>query len=174
MSQSSSSDANGVPKGDEVATSASQSATSPEKPAPLFTTGHDEQSNVWPSVERRQGQRRTDERRSGEDRRDDERRNDERRANERRGIEAPVDDPDFQREDGAGLWPSLDWRAGDRRADDRRANERRSEERRVRERRTGERRKTERRAGSIWEGQVELDEDIDDVAEAGNYKGGLD
>src|SRR5688500_7343452 len=94
MSQSSSSDANDLPKGDEVATetttsdSPSAHTSSHEKPTPLFTTGHPEQPKVWPSVERRQGQRRSTERRTGDDRRDAQRRNDERRATERRTIEA--------------------------------------------------------------------------------------
>ena len=146
------------------------------KPAPLFTTGHDEQSKAWPVVDRRQAERRENERREGEDRRSDDRRDDERRSpDERRSVEAPVDDPDFKLEDG-GLWPSLDWRPGNRTVEDRRASDRRADDRREgRERREREnRRRGDRRQSGNLQDEVELSQDYDDLAEAGDYKGGLD
>jgi hypothetical protein len=175
MSQGFTEDAHASAKGHEIASSAEPSSETPNlKPTPLFTAGHPEQPNAWPFVERRQGQRRHFERRAGEDRRDIQRRSDERRRDERRAVVAPVDVPELKREEG-GMWPSLDWRAGNRRLDDRRASDRRMEERRNgADRRAKERRKVDRRQGSQWEGQAALDEDIDDLAEAGDYKGGLD
>ena len=154
-------------------TGANAGAVPAEKPAALFTAG--QAPTGWPFVERRQSERRHSDRRGGGDRRLDNRREaNERRDAERRIIMAPVEDPSFQR-DGGGLWPSLDWRPGDRRLDDRRASERRIEDRRSNDRRTSaERRRGDRRKGSLWEGQAALDENIDDLAEAGAYKGGLD
>ena len=173
MSQQSQSDANGPHRADEVPHA---SPTSAAKPTPLFTAGHEEQAKEWPSEERRQAERRTDERREAEDRRDSDRRDDERRsADERRTVEAPVDDPEFKLEDG-GLWPSLDWRPGNRKLEDRRDSERRADERRAgRERRQREnRRRGDRRQDGNLQSEAELNEDYDDLAEAGDYKGGLD
>jgi 23S rRNA (guanosine2251-2'-O)-methyltransferase len=127
--------------------------------------------------DRRQGDRRVEERRAG-DRRDSE----DRRANDRRFLtmeeleERDNETTGMRRE--TGLWPSLDWRPGDKRMTQRRASERRINDRRYEDRRKNDRRARGRRASDVREdlyhGQIQLDEDIDDLAEAGDYKGGSD
>lgn len=145
---------------------------------------HEEEPELL--AERRQNERRQTERREDEDRREQDRRDEERRQDARRAAMAhlndPLPDPDLKREDG-GVWPSLDWRAGNRRLDDRRDNERRDEERRAgTDRRQGqnERRIAERRKNGKDHAPANITNepheaiDDDDLAEAGDYKGGLD
>jgi hypothetical protein len=136
-------------------------------------------------AERRQGNRRTGERRV-EERRSDSRREDaDRRETERRFLtmealeaaaqsDAEIDSP--MRREG-GLWPSLDWRPGEQRIAQRRASERRIDDRRQQERRKTDRRSRGRRVSDredLYHGQVQLDENIDDLFEAGDYKGSAD
>lgn len=131
--------------------------------------------------ERRVGDRRIEERRT-EERRSTERRDDaERRTGERRfltmaELEADAQGSEMRRE--SGLWPSLDWRPGDNRMNQRRASERRIDDRRQEDRRKKERRTRGRRASDgredLYHGQIELEEDIDDLFEAGEYKGSAD
>lgn len=132
-------------------------------------------------IERRAGDRRTLERRTEErrtlNRRDDaDRRGEERRFLTMDDIETSADTSEKRRE--TGLWPSMDWRPGDNRAAQRRDSERRIEDRRAEDRRKNDRRTRGRRASDhredLYHGQIELDEDIDDLAEAGDYKGGSD
>jgi hypothetical protein len=81
------------------------------------------------------------------------------------------------RREGGGLWPSLDWRPGDQRMTQRRDSERRINDRRYEDRRKTDRRQLGRRASDqngLYHGQVQLDEDIDDLFEAGDYKGSAD
>lgn len=129
------------------------------------------------SSDRRTAERRVEERRAPSDRREDEeRRGDDRRFLTMAELEANAETSDRRRE--AGLWPSLDWRPGDKRATQRRASERRIDDRREDERRKRERRARGRRKSDVREdlyhGQIQLEEDIDDLFEAGEYKGSSD
>lgn len=138
-----------------------------------------------PFGERRQGNRRTGERRVEERRIESRREDADRREAERRFLtmealeaaaqsEAEIDSP-IRRE--GGLWPSLDWRPGDNRMAQRRASERRIDDRRQEDRRKTDRRSRGRRASDhedLYHGQVQLDENIDDLFEAGDYKGSAD
>lgn len=137
-------------------------------------------------VERRQSNRRTGERRVEERRIESRREDADRRETERRFLtmealeataqsDAEIDSP--MRREG-GLWASLDWRPGDQRMNQRRASERRIDDRRQEDRRKTDRRNRGRRASDhredLYHGQVQLDENIDDLFEAGDYKGGAD
>lgn len=135
-------------------------------------------------AERRQGHRRTGERRVEERRTDSRREDADRRETERRFLtmealeaaqsDAEIDSP--MRREG-GLWASLDWRPGNQRLTQRRASERRIDDRRQEDRRKVDRRSRGRRASDhedLYHGQVQLDENIDDLFEAGDYKGSVD
>jgi hypothetical protein len=137
-------------------------------------------------AERRQSNRRQVERRMEERRMEARREEADRRAAERRFLtmealeEKAENDPEndsVMRREGGGLWPSLDWRPGDQRMTQRRDSERRINDRRYEDRRKTDRRQLGRRASDqngLYHGQVQLDEDIDDLFEAGDYKGSAD
>lgn len=131
--------------------------------------------------DRRGGDRRVEERRTESRREDADRRGTERRFLTMEALEAHAESDDSvdspMRREG-GLWPSLDWRPGDNRMAQRRASERRIDDRRQEDRRKTDRRSRGRRASDhkedLYHGQVQLDENIDDLLEAGDYKGGAD